>query len=371
MRTCVRYALQVLEELVRLRRQIDLLELEFSALAARFAETEEYKEHGSVTPLDCIRHNCFLSLGDAGHRVAVGRTLRALTASVDAMAEGRIGFGHLVKLARTKEALLLRFDEPALLAEAEQASVGRFHFICEQARHAATPKRVAEEQADAAERRSLEIFGHEDGMVSLRGLFDGFAGAAIRNALEPMAERCGKDDERPKWRRLADAMVELAQGKEPPQLMVTVAAETLLDLPGTPGGELQYSPPIPLPTLERLRCDCVLQRVVLKDKSVVIDAGRNRRLVSPSQRRALQVRDKQCRWPGCTRPARFCTPHHLRPWSEGGGTSVAESLMLCGRHHWLVHEGGWTVAYAEDGTTIVAKPPPRVWSLARGPGVAA
>jgi hypothetical protein len=53
--------------------------------------------------------------------------------------------------------------------------------------------------------------------------------------------------------------------------------------------------------------------------------------------------------------------------SEGGGTSVAESLMLCARHHWLAHEGGWTVAVAEDGQVIVAKPPPKVWNYARGP----
>ena len=355
------------EQLIQKVHQLDLLRLEIADLAARFADTEEYEEDGSHTPGEWIKFNCRLRTGAAYDFICVGEQLADLATSVAAVREGRIGFDHLVKEARTREALEGVFDEATMLAQAQEVSVGRFNYVCERARHAARPKQVAQEQREQAERSSLEFFHHEDGMCSLRGLFDGCSGAVIRNALEPMATRAGSDDRRSKAKRMADALVELAQGKQPAQLMVTVSAETLLQLPGTPGGELQYSPPLPLPTLERLRCDCVLHRVVMTDKSVVIDVGRARRIVSDPQRRALQARDQHCRWPGCNRPATRCTPHHVKPWALGGGTSVGGSVMLCSRHHWLVHEGGWQIVFAADGRSLVFKPPPRVWNYARGP----
>ena len=355
------------EQLIQKVHQMDLLRLEIADLAARFAGTEEYDEDGSHTPGEWIKFNCRLRTGAAYDFICVGEQLSDLATSVQAVREGRIGFDHLAKEARTREELHGVFDEATLLAQAQEVSVGRFTHICEKARHAARPKQVAQEQRDQAELSKLEFFHHEDGICSLRGLFDGFSGAVIRNALEPLATRAGSDDRRSKAKRLADALVELAQGKQPAQLMVTVSAETLLDLPGTPGGELQYSPPIPLPTLERLRCDCVLHRVVMTDKSVVIDVGRGRRIVTDPQRRALQARDQHCRWPGCNRPATRCTPHHVKLWAKGGGTSVKGSVMLCARHHWLVHEGGWRVVFAKDGRTLIFKPPPRVWNYARGP----
>ncbi len=52
----------------------------------------------------------------------------------------------------------------------------------------------------------------------------------------------------------------------------------------------------------------------------VLAAGRERRLVTPSQRRALDARDKGCVVPGCTVPARRCQAHHLVPWRFGGST---------------------------------------------------
>ena len=74
---------------------------------------------------------------------------------------------------------------------------------------------------------------------------------------------------------------------------------------------------------------------------MVIDVGRSKRVVSPSQRRALNVRDKGCRFPGCDRPATWTSGHHLVHWIKGGGTDLPNLVLLCYRHHWMVHEGGW------------------------------
>ena len=57
-------------------------------------------------------------------------------------------------------------------------------------------------------------------------------------------------------------------------------------------------------------------------------------------RRALRVRDKGCRFPGCTN-TRFVDGHHIEHWADGGETSLDNLVMLCRHHHHLVHEGGF------------------------------
>ncbi len=57
----------------------------------------------------------------------------------------------------------------------------------------------------------------------------------------------------------------------------------------------------------------------------------------------LWSRDKGCVFPGCVHK-RFVDAHHIRHWSAGGETNLDNLLLLCTRHHRLVHEGGFTIA---------------------------
>jgi hypothetical protein len=91
--------------------------------------------------------------------------------------------------------------------------------------------------------------------------------------------------------------------------------------------------------------------------SVVLDMGRRTRLATPSQRRALAIRDQHCVFAGCDRPADWCDVHHLASWLEGLGlTDLANLVLLCRRHHIMCHEGGWTLTRQPDGT-IITQPP--------------
>ncbi len=307
--------------------------------------------------------------GQVSDRVTVGQELPRLGAAVHAMAGCRVGFGHLVLLARTQrvagEASLDR-----LLERAQEVSVGRFRLICEHARHAADLEGVAREQKEQSQAQRLSILMGEDGTTYLRGRLDRVGGAALRGALAPWARKLGRDDERPREQRLAEALVELASGNRPAQVSVTVSLETLLGLRGVPGGELDHGLPIAQPTVERLACDSTVRRVVLDGSSIVIDAGRARRVVTAAQRRVLEARDGHCRWPGCERPASRCAAHHRRFWGRGGRTDVNQIDLLCARHHWCVHEGGWQLVYDAEGRPVAVKPPPNVWELALQPRAA-
>ncbi|HEY4869261.1 MAG TPA: hypothetical protein VII79_04565, partial [Candidatus Dormibacteraeota bacterium] len=48
---------QVAQELIDLRHACDVLELEFAAVAAEFAATDEYERRGSASPIHWIRHS--------------------------------------------------------------------------------------------------------------------------------------------------------------------------------------------------------------------------------------------------------------------------------------------------------------------------
>src|SRR5207247_1355382 len=151
------------------------------------------------------------------------------------------------------------------------------------------------------------------------------------------------------------------------QVNVTVAAETLLGLAGAPAGQVEQAPPISMRTVERLTCDCTIRRIVIDPKSVVIDVGRGRRVVSQAERRALGARDKGCVWPGCDRPASWSAVHHLIHWSRGGTTNLDNQVLLCAFHHRLVHEGGWQIVRLEGGQIMTLRPPPTFPDWARGP----
>jgi hypothetical protein len=110
---------------------------------------------------------------------------------------------------------------------------------------------------------------------------------------------------------------------------------------------------IPAETFRRVACDCGL--VAVGGTGEELNIGRRSRSIPPAIRRALQIRDGGCRFPGCTNH-RFLHAHHIEHWLSGGETSVGNLCLLCTAHHRMVHEGGWTVSRAEDGTLSFAAP---------------
>src|SRR6266849_5892963 len=334
---------QVSHELVELRQVCDLIELEFSDLASEFAATNEYD-------------------------------LQRLSQSEDAVVEGRIGFAHFVLLARTAAALGGRFDETNLLRKATELSVRRFHNACMHARHAANPEGFVNEEKEGVEARSLTLTTADDGVVLVQGLLDKVGGAALRTALEPLAQRAGKGDHRKLDRRLGDALVDLSMHaldngmpNRRPHLQVTTSLETLMGLPGAPAAEMEFSLPISAKAVERLACDCTVTRILLDSDSTVVDVGRAKRVVSALQSKALRTRDRGCIWPGCDRPATWTSAHHVVQWIHGGATDLPNLVLLCYRHHWMVHEGKWQIVRADDGRFLTIPPVMSFGPRSRGP----
>jgi hypothetical protein len=348
---------ELAQKLIESQHRIDLELLEQSRLVAEFVKTDYWDYEGSATPYDWIRINCHLNSNTVGDRATVGERMAELSASVKAVENREIGFNHLVTMARTAEAVGERFDEALLLKQARETSPGKFFHKCEHYRHASDPKSYADKQWEKYEQRHLRLSRWEDGSLILSGVLDPVEGIALRSALEPLARKSGVHDNRTREQRLADALVELTTtgGKQTVSLQVTSSVETLLGLVGAPGAENEFSLPISSKTVERWACDSSITRILIQD-SVVIDMGRAERTIKGPRRRALIARDQHCRWPGCERPASYCDGHHLRHWIRGGGGEIENQILLCRRHHWMVHEGKWRLVQTDDGQFIPIGP---------------
>ena len=210
-----------------------------------------------------------------------------------------------------------------------------------------------------------------------RGWFDTESAAVLRTALSPLtapvpaAEPLGATarDERSTAERNGDGLVELArrllsvgalgaENGQPVTLTVTVPIETLTGGTGTAllgFGEGGLAAAVAAEDALRLACDARIVPVVLAATGEPLFLGREQRLASRAQRRALAQRDGGCAFPGCEAPPQWCVAHHVIHWAAGGATDLSNLVLLCPHHHRMVHRGEWEVAI-HDGFPVLTPP---------------
>ena len=172
--------------------------------------------------------------------------------------------------------------------------------------------------------------------------------AAIDRLAAPMPTPEGAKDPRTVEQRRGEALVEvfrramaaraLGSGTKA-TVIVTIPATSLRDLhrPGTVVGGVDDGTLLGPETVRRLACDGSVVLAAVDRDGYLVDVGDAERLFTPSQLRALYVRDRHCTFPGCRTPGTWCDAHHVRHWADGGATDLDNAALLCGRHHTIVH----------------------------------
>jgi hypothetical protein len=240
------------------------------------------------------------------------------------------------------------------------------------------------------ERRHLHASVTLMGSVRVDGDLDPETGesllTALRAVLDTEARSAGETDPRTPAQRRADALGEICRqwldhggrpsvAGERPHLTLTLAAEVLGGAaPGRPalGGhgtaaELDHAGPVQHETARRLACDASVMRVVMAGRSEPLDVGRRTPVVPPAVRRAVIVRDRGCRFPGCDRPQAWCDAHHVEHWADGGPTALHNLLLLCRRHHGMVHRTGGFGLELVEGRPVFRRPDGSILEDDRGP----
>ena len=107
------------------------------------------------------------------------------------------------------------------------------------------------------------------------------------------------------------------------------------------GGEGRAA--VPIESVKRHCCDG--QAVVITEtaEGEPLGIGRKSRIIPTAVERAVRARDhNRCVFPGCEH-RRFLHCHHVEHWAQGGDTNLDNLLLLCTKHHTLVHEGGFRI----------------------------
>ena len=211
--------------------------------------------------------------------------------------------------------------------------------------------------ASAAQRRAdalgllIELALTNTGERTPSGREDGSSRVQESSGEEPPPSRgevCSNGEDAPTRREEPSrSRRRAARGLSRVQVVLHVDAEALRE--GSESGQsvLAGGTHISAETSRRLACDG--SRVVMTHDKLgrTLDVGRSRRTVPVPIRRALDARDRGCRFPGCTN--RITDAHHMRHWADGGATRLDNLLLLCPRHHRAVHEGGYRVQRTASG----------------------
>ncbi|MEU5911902.1 DUF222 domain-containing protein [Micromonospora sp. NPDC047527] len=321
-----------------------------------------------------LRDRLRLGVGAARRLVELAATLDAAPVGVrDALAGGAVTIEQVRVIAETVETVqsvagaaaadkavgvlvdwAAQFDA-ALLRRLGTRILGH---VAPEVADAAAQAALRAEESRAARDRHVTLSEQPDGRLRLTGSLDTEAAALLRAAIDPLTAPAGPDDTRTPGQRRHDALADVCRlalrtgelpdhGGDPTQLVVTTTYDMLRQHLDT--GTLDTGGHLTPEAVRRLACDAAILPAVLGSTGQVLDVGRQRRLITGPLRRALVLRDGGCAFPGCDRPPRWCDAHHIQHWADGGDTSLANAVLLCGHHHRHIHHGDWTVRLGGDG----------------------
>jgi len=362
---------------IELREFVDRSEGISADVVRRFEKSGAWAQDGALDMVGWLKSNGKLSGSAAMERVSMARQLEKLPETAQAFQRGDLGYQHVAILSRTAEKVgtgTFKKEEASLLLAAQSMDPGKFAGVAKAFEFRVDQAAALAEANRAYSRRYLHISEPKDGLVHLEGLLDAEGGAVVKTALDALMPPPPHDDDRSAEQRRADALVELARrqlsgsklgstGGMRPHLVITASVETLAGVKGAEPAELEGVGPIANETLQRHACDASVSWL-LGNAEKEQEASHEHRQIPPSVRRALVARDKNCVFNGCHRPANWCDGHHVRWWTRGGETKLENLALVCGRHHRMVHEEGWTIERA--GMRWVTKPPgSRVLAKAR------
>ncbi|MFL4474424.1 HNH endonuclease [Paeniglutamicibacter sp. MACA_103] len=129
-----------------------------------------------------------------------------------------------------------------------------------------------------------------------------------------------------------------ATGLPTSKLFVYINLETLTGM-ARGAGWTAHGLEIPLSELRKRLAEFSFIPIVLGGDGEILDYGRERRYPPESMKQVIRARDRGCLGPGCTVPPEHCEFHHIKPWSEGGTTSVSNLGMFCTAEHRAVDKG--------------------------------
>ena len=324
--------------------------------AAEFDELGGWYDGG----IRSFAHWLTISMGFDPHTgkelLRVGYALKSLPLIAAAFAAGQLSFDKVRQITSVATP-----DTDELMLEIGRGASGsQLERICRSLRRIRELESPDHDQKQLA-KRGLWTHLDEDGMMRLVAKLPAEDAAVVVAALEsitgsrPVPDSSGDEVPDPaedRWAaRRADALVAMSEhvicgaagglvvAGEAHQVVVHVDVGVLTGEARDGLCQLENGAPLSAAAARRIGCDAEIIPVLERD-GLPIDVGRKHRSAPQRLRRALEIRDRFCQFPGCGVPARQTHAHHLDHWAAGGATTLDNMILLCGFHHRGYHDGG-------------------------------
>jgi hypothetical protein len=330
--------------ILTLCRRINMATYELLVLVREFDERTGWLKWHMKNCAEWLTWRCDLSMTTATEKVRVAHALKILPAISRGFARGELSYSKVRALTRVAN----RHNEEELLAFAMRHTATQVAERCRELRCGTAAS--TDEAARAFASRSLRIWrDRHRGTMSITVELPLDTGELLEKALDKARnDECldAPDLMDTSWStRQADAFVTmlgeyLSADKEKisnDNYLVTIH----VDQSALAGNEGRSA--LPIESVKRICCDGHAVVLTEDENGEPLNIGRKSRIIPKAIERALYARDRGCcRFPGCSNH-RFLHSHHIDHWSNGGETSLENLMLLCTKHHTLVHEGGYRI----------------------------
>ena len=374
----VRSMARLKDEITELAGHLNAANHRFLMLIAEFDRRNGWSDGATQSCAHWLNWKCGIDIGAAREKVRVAHALADLPKISAAMERGELSYSKVRALTR----VACEGTEDYFLSIAQHGTANHVETLVRYYRRAQEAEELSREARQQANRALGYYFDH-DGLMVLKARLPAEVGALFIKALDAAvkendqltsgnltvgvsAETSGPPEVRPNIRvRRADALGLMAEsflkhgaeemnGGDRNQVVIHISAETLRDKT-TGCCEIEHGPSLPAETACRLACDASVVMLVEDEEGEPLNLGRKTRTISTPLRRALNARDKGCRFPGCCNK-RYIDGHHVEHWANGGETKLRNLVSLCRFHHRAVHEGGIQIVVLDDGAFRFIKP---------------
>ena len=353
-----------------------------------------------------------LSTNTAQSRIDVARVLtNHLPATCEALANGDISPSHATLIARESSEAIRRgiSTEDLIKIEGKALAHAEFHTPAQVGRKLrslfaqASPDSFEETVAIARDTRSVRMYPESDGMATIIALLPVEDAQTVMLAINSLVSlKDLKFSEKVKGQnscdssqinssqinsikmnssqitnianrndgltkrniemKRADALSEICGDllarisdeyqphRRPVSINITMDLHTALGLADNPA-ELAGYGPIPASIARQLASDGKWRKFITDPGTGnLLSFGRESYIPPQSLADFIAARDRICRFPGCSQPARVSDIDHAIPWEDGGETSAENLGLLCRRHHRMKTHDGWRLQSNPDGS---------------------
>ena len=384
METCSSQAINSLDELCLAMTLHERRAAEIAVAVAGFAASGAFGVDGSVSMASWMRHHLRMAHPDATRWIRDGRFLTSFQPVLEAAVAGVLSAGQIAALGKAvtpPTAELFAEHAADLIATITPLSVADVQTVC--AAWRSNAEALMETPEPKIPERSLKSVALDDGTIMGSFVLDPSGAIQWEQAIGT-AKQWSVGDEQTVSMRDADALVDIlaffnanhAKAGTPrhrPHIELHLNTFTGDETDPTDQTRLHgefvngvniYARKHAFTKRGKLLsecatkqhlCDCVIHRVMHRGNAI-LDYGRSTRTIPQNLFRAVACRDGGCRFPGCERPVMWTQGHHLWHWENGGPTALENILLLCTKHHTMVHKHNWTIKLEPDGTATFTKP---------------